>query len=278
VAYDDYVAANPDGSTQTGVQLPAGIKVNLLALRDSVIAGGFSGFNFSLSGGTAEEPAQILAINGSTIIRGTLTWTSGQITQIVWAQSLNGSLGPFNTMRTETLSYDGSGNLVSSGGGGFGFMHWVAALGGKFKALRTSALAHFAAGLGAHGIGSLATQNKNTVDITGGTALLTWEREVIVSNVNINAGTTINWSSGGQMEYTITGSGASFSHVSLPSGAVGYITLLLHNAGLATLLFPGVKFPGGVAPSLTASGKDRVTLCCSDGQTIDMVGFAKDLR
>ena len=108
-----------------------------------------------------------------------------------------------------------------------------------------------------------------------------YEREAKLALGNVAAGTTaLNWANG-LITATVTAAGASFSHQNLPSGVVGYLVVDLTNPGVATSaasLFPGVKWPGGVASfPLTASGRDLITLMCHDGATVNVVGFAKGM-
>jgi hypothetical protein len=122
----------------------------------------------------------------------------------------------------------------------------------------------------------------------GGRALLNinsvwtlYEREAKLALGSVAAGTTaLNWANG-LITATITAAGAVFSHSNLPSGVVGYLVVSLTNGGVATSiasLFPGVKWPGGAGVySLTASGRDEITLRCHDGATVDVVGFAKGM-
>jgi len=76
---------------------------------------------------------------------------------------------------------------------------------------------------------------------------------------------------------TITGASATFTHSNLPSGVVGFITVDITNGAIATLLFAGVKWTGGVAPTFTNPGRDVVVLMCHDGATITG-SMTKDVR
>jgi hypothetical protein len=110
----------------------------------------------------------------------------------------------------------------------------------------------------------------------------TYEREAKVAVGNVSGSQVLDWSLGGVMTATVTGSGATFTHTNLPSGVVGYLTLDLTNGGVATsittLFGSSVKLPGGASLySLTASGRDILTFMCHDGATINVVGFAKGM-
>jgi hypothetical protein len=125
--------------------------------------------------------------------------------------------------------------------------------------------------------------NANSRALYGLAGLFTsYERENKIVLGNVAAGiTALNWAGGGLITATITAAGATFSHQNLPNGNVGYLVVSLTNGGVATStgsLFPGVKWPGGAGTySLSASGRDEITLRCHDGATVDVVGFAKGM-
>jgi hypothetical protein len=112
-----------------------------------------------------------------------------------------------------------------------------------------------------------------------GLTTLSAEREGKTALGNLTGSQALNWALGGSFTATVTGSGATFTQSSLPSGVVGYIVLDLTNGGVATsisTLLPGVKWPGGAGLySLSSSGRDLITLMCHDGSTVNVVGFAK---
>lgn len=128
--------------------------------------------------------------------------------------------------------------------------------------------------------GNLNPAGRAIVNINSVWTLYEREGKVALGNVSA-AGTGLNWAAGGLITATITAAGASFSHQNLPSGVVGYLVVSLTNGGVASSvssLLPGVKWPGGAAVySLTASGRDEITLRCHDGATVDVVGFAKGM-
>lgn len=82
--------------------------------------------------------------------------------------------------------------------------------------------------------------------------------------------------------FTKTISGATTITVSnIPaSGTVGYFILQLTNAGSATVTwFSGVKWAGGTAPTLTASGVDVLSFYTIDaGSTWKVVSIQKDVK
>ena len=281
MAYTDYDATKP-ASTQTGTAFADSALANDRALRDAVIMGQMDNFAFSVSGGTAAEPTTMLWKNGSTWLRGTVTWTSNRITRIVWALSINSgsdyTTSPGGAICTQTYTYDGSGNLTATTNAG-GLNSWLVALIGK----QTTHAA--LTGSSAHGLGTISTQSAASVAITGGTiagatiststASLTYEREAKVAKGSISGSTAIDWAAGGLQTVTVTGAGATLTHSNLPSGVVGFVTLDVTNGGLATSLLTGCKFAGGAAPSLTSSGRDIISLMCHDGATVNVVGVLK---
>ena len=82
--------------------------------------------------------------------------------------------------------------------------------------------------------------------------------------------------------FTKTISGATTLTVSnVPtSGTVGYIILELTNAGSAIITwFSGVKWAGGTVPTLTASGKDIISMYTHDGGTTwNVNSIQKDVK
>lgn len=94
---------------------------NLEAMRDAVVMGTASGWNYSKSGGTAEEPGEVRYSNGTQRIRGTLTWgtsggADGNVTVAVWAYTADHTAGSpvYDTIGTETVSYDADSTPVST--------------------------------------------------------------------------------------------------------------------------------------------------------------------
>ena len=271
MAYSPFVPTKPVG-TDSGPAVVTSINVNELALWDAVLMGNVNGFVFSVLGGTAAQPGAFYFKNGTRWLRGTLTWSAGNITQVVWALSTN-SGGAYDTICTQTLTYDVSGNLTSTTNAS-GLSSWLMSLMGKVAGIATS-IASLSATVA--GLGTMASQSASAVAITGGTATLTTERETKVALGSIAGSTALDWSTGGLFTVTVTGSGAVFTHANLPSGKVGYVTLDITNGGLATSLFSGCKNAGGVAPSLSSSGRDIVSLMCHDGAVVNVIGVLKGM-
>jgi hypothetical protein len=276
-AYTAFDAAKPAGS-QTGPNFAASATANDVALWYCVVMGGNApGFVASKSGGTTEEPGYYTFTNGAQIVRATNTWTSGNLTQQVWEVSQDTG-GTYASVCTQTFTYDGTTGALTATTGAGGMSSFFGYVVGKLKALKTAYDAHAAAtGSSVHGLGTIATQAASAVNITGGTASVTIEREAKTALGNVSGSTSINWNSGGLFTATVTGSSGAFTHSNLPNGVVGYVTLEVTNGGLASSLLTAQK-PGGAALSWTSSGKDIVTLMCHDGSTVEVVGFSKDVK
>lgn len=281
-SYTAFDPTKPAG-TQTGPAFATSANANDVATWWQIVASGEApGYVMAASGGTAEQPAIWTWTNGIYIVRSTNTWgSSGGATGNLQTQLFEVSQdtgGSYATMYTRTTTFDASGNVTSTTGGG-GFITFLGYLIGKVKALLTNFNAHTAAAINTvHSAGTMALQNASAVAITGGTASLTTEREASNSlGATITASTAINWALGGFFTGTITGAGGTFTHSNLPNGVVGYVTLLITNAGVATTLLSGVKWTLGTVPSFTASGKDLITLVCIDGATV-YGSFLKDVK
>lgn len=280
MAYTAFDPTTPAG-TQNGTAVPDSARNNGKAIRDAVLMGAMDGFVFSVSGGTASQPATMFWKNGTIWLRATITWgsgtgTDGNPTTIVWELSVN-SGGAYDTIDTQTFTWDSSGNLTATTGSG-SWMSWLSGLLGKFKTLNASYTTHAAAtGTAVHGLGTIATQSAAAVAITGGSAQLTYEREAKVALGSISGSTAINWASGGHFTVTAGASGAALTHSNLPNGVIGYVTVEITNGGVASALFSGLKWPGGVAQSFSVSGRDILALMCHDGSTVNVVGFSKGM-
>lgn len=114
VAFDK---SKPDG-TANGTNTLTQIRENLAALRDAVVAGFMKGWNYSVSGGTAEQPQYVFFKNGTDWIRQTLTWgtsggADGNVTVVVTEFSSN-SGSAYDSIGTLTIAYDASGNVTTT--------------------------------------------------------------------------------------------------------------------------------------------------------------------
>lgn len=85
---------------------------------------------------------------------------------------------------------------------------------------------------------------------------------------NVTGATTINLNSGNYITATVTGA-TTWTISNVASGAfVNYFILELINGGSATQTWmSGIKWPGGTAPTLTASGTDILAFISSDNGT-----------
>lgn len=284
MAYTAFDTTKPDGSTQTGAAFSTSANANDTALLDMLGESLMQGYAYSQSGGTAEEPTQILLKNGTRWIKLDLTWTSGNVTGLTVSRSTN-SGGVYDTVGSAAVfTYDGSGNLTASTNWGGLFLKLAMEIVGKYKATRTLYTAHAAAtGTSVHGLGTMSTQAASAVAITGGSVSCTYEREAIQTLSNGNAANTLNWSLGGHATLTVTGTSCSISHSNLPSGVVGYQTIEVTNGGLGPSsgsvngLITGLKNAGGVVQTFTTTGRDILVLMCRDGSTVNVVGFLKGM-
>ena len=78
-------------------------------------------------------------------------------------------------------------------------------------------------------------------------------------NIDYTAGQVVSATMTGDNTFTVTN-----KH---DSGREGSITLVITNGGAGTFGFTNVKWPGGVAPTLTASGVDVLAFFTIDGGT-----------
>lgn len=254
---------------------------NDLAERDGIITGRLPGWTETVGGGTPEEPLSRAWQKGTEYLRAIYTYTAGYVTTVVWQWSNDNGVTFVTIGGNETRSYDGAGNTT---GGANGSAHsWLFEWIGKLKALRAAFNAHAAAvGTAVHGLGSMALQFASAVAIAGGSAVFSYQRELITALGSIAAATNVNWQAQGVVTLTVGAAGASITHGNLPAGGgggpAGTLVFRVVNGGVATELFPGAKRPGGSTLGLTASGVDYVTCICVDGATVEIAGVAKDVR
>jgi len=110
MAYTPFVDNKPVG-TDTGLQAVDYMRENLMAMRDAVVMGAMKDWNYAPSGADLSEPDSVLYSKGTERLRGTLTWTSGNVTTVVWAYSSNSGTS-YDTIGTESIGYDGNGNVT----------------------------------------------------------------------------------------------------------------------------------------------------------------------
>lgn len=130
----NYTAFQSSQPTTAGSPTPTrqetidAIRNNLMALRDALVAcGSVQGFDYSQSGGTAEEPGAMLFTRGSEIVKITLTWGTtggedGNVTKAVYEYSSNGgsSYDPMVDAAGEyvlSITYDSNGNCTATAWG-----------------------------------------------------------------------------------------------------------------------------------------------------------------
>jgi hypothetical protein len=96
----------------------------------------------------------------------------------------------------------------------------------------------------------------------------TFAKAVHETAVDLGSGTAIDVSLGGLFYRTISGA-TTFTVSDVPSsGTVASFMLSLTNGGSATITWwSGMRWPGGVAPTLTASGMDVLGFYTRDGGT-----------
>ena len=116
--YTQFDGTLPDAGTQAGTAAMQSVRDNLLALRDALAIGMLPGYNMSVSGGTAEQPAIFWWKKGAEWIKVSVTWGStggeaGNPTVCLCEYSAN-SGGAYVTIGTNTIAYDAAGNVVST--------------------------------------------------------------------------------------------------------------------------------------------------------------------
>lgn len=279
MAYTPFSETAPDGTSGTGTTYSSADNANQLALQDMVEFAQVRGIDVSTSGGTGDEPVYyIFTRHGGAILgRATNTWSGGKLVGQKW-EKWNGASYDAILAADQVLTYDASLNITATTyGGGLGSIVWSALA--KARKAMADLLTHAASTVsgGAHSAGTMAAQNANAVAISGGYASLAYEREAKIAKGNVSGSTAVDWAASGLCTLTVTNAAATLTWSNLPSGVVGYMTLEVTNGAIATSLFTAQK-PGGTALSWTNPGKDIVTLMCHDGATVEVVGFAKDVK
>lgn len=119
MVYVPFVPDTPD-ITDTGAIVINNTRENLMALRDAVVAGALKGWNMAATGGTAEEPTQILYSDNATTeaIKLTITWGTtggedGNPKTIVYAYSADDFGASNEAIGTWTGTYGSGGNLTA---------------------------------------------------------------------------------------------------------------------------------------------------------------------
>lgn len=280
MAYTAFSPTVPAGS-QTGPNFATSANANDVALMHGLATGalGSPNWTWAVTGGTNDKPTTVVLTNvadGTKKLRYTIAYGSGHYASSVTVAYSTDSGGTYpDTIGTFTFTY--TSNEITAGNAGSFLLGRVMHVYGFLRALYTSVSDHAALSVGSapHGVGSIASQAANAVAITGGSVSCTYEREAKVAKGNISTSTAIDWAAGGLQTMTVTGSGATLTHSNLPNGVCGFVTLDVTNGGVASSLLTGCKFAGGAAPTLTASGRDIISLMCHDGSTVNLVGIIK---
>lgn len=116
MTYTFFDPAKPDAATQNGTQFAQSTRENLRAMRDQVVAGFAPGWSMTPTGGTPEQPAQILYSAGAERLSVVLTWgttggADGNVTVAAYAYSAD-SGGTYSAIGTRAIDYDTDGNVA----------------------------------------------------------------------------------------------------------------------------------------------------------------------
>lgn len=102
-------------------ELATDTRENLHALRDAVVMGGVAFWNYSISGGTAEQPNELRYTKGAQRIRCKLTWgvsggAIGSVTVAEWEYTADHAAASpvWLPIATETLTYDSGFNCIAT--------------------------------------------------------------------------------------------------------------------------------------------------------------------
>lgn len=115
--YTAFDGSKPDPSTQSLTAMAASERENLAALRDAVVAGAMAGWNMAQSGGTAEQPDNVIFSKGTERVKLALTWgdtggEDGNVTDLVMSYSSD-SGSNYDTAGTAAFTYDSNGNCTA---------------------------------------------------------------------------------------------------------------------------------------------------------------------
>ena len=110
-----YIRYNSDNSQP---EVYNGTHWGAILAHNMIYTGVRDGWNFSKSGGTDEQPAELLYSKGTERLKCSLTWgtvggADGNVTQTIYSYS-NNSGSTYSTLKTVNLTYDSIGNVVSS--------------------------------------------------------------------------------------------------------------------------------------------------------------------
>lgn len=120
MSYTPFAADRPDVAAggATRASEVAYMRSNLNALADMLASMGWMDlYDVEISAGTADVPAEMLMTNGTQVVKVGLTYGSGVTADLVEVITLSKSTdggSTYNSIRTCTVTYDGSGNFVST--------------------------------------------------------------------------------------------------------------------------------------------------------------------
>lgn len=287
MAYTALDLTKPDATTQTLTQMGTSERANFYALRDGDFFGGESGWTYSQSGGTADEPTTMLWSKGTERIRITATWgttggNNGNVTSATIAYSANSGTA-YDTIETRAATYDASGNFTS--GAHTLLLATLQGLPGRVKqqlaaintslAGKASTATTISAGTGLSGGGSLAANRTLSFDTTWGDArYATLSGATFAGNLGIKTAThtqitpaalAVDWTAGHRQQKSIsTSSTFTFASPAGPSNLL--IKVINTGAGAVTLTWPAaVKWPA--TPPTHAAGKTGLYMFYYDGTT-----------
>lgn len=204
-------------------------------------------------------------------------WTDGTNASGTWGISVSGSAATLTTGRTigmtgdvtwTSASFNGSANVT-----GTATLANSGATAGTYKSVTVDAKGRVTAGtnpttLSGYGI-------TDALPISGGNLTGGLKEALVAMGTN-----DININSGNYFTKTISGA-TTFTVSNVPStGIVASFILELTNPGSATITWwANVKWAGGSAPSLTASGRDILGFYTHNGGTIwNGLVLAKDVK
>lgn len=115
-----YIPFSPDTPdiADTGAKVIDDSRQNLMALRDGIVAGVLVGWNMAATGGTPDEPTQIMYSKGTERLRLTIVWgtTGGEdgspktVTYVYSPDAIDFTTFPIGTW---TGTYDANGSLTA---------------------------------------------------------------------------------------------------------------------------------------------------------------------
>lgn len=114
MAYTEFDKAAPDASTQNGTQVFQSTLNNLKAIRDACAMGfGFPGWSGTPTGTAPEYTEWLFSDGGTERIKAVLTWTSGNVTRVVYSYSSN-SGGAYDQIGQLDITYNGDGYVTGT--------------------------------------------------------------------------------------------------------------------------------------------------------------------